>query len=176
TDRTEARREALTHACRLPGRPEGEEGSGGPGEAPGAIDRGGREGNARQVEARPQAAPEAQGLQGRDPPARRAEAPGSGGSEADGRPAQDGGNLTVEIQHKATGRRKTSMARVRMVPGTGAITINQRPLHDYYPNHVLKVIIKQPLLSVEAAEKFDIYVRVAGGRASGQAGTSGHGF
>jgi small subunit ribosomal protein S9 len=84
--------------------------------------------------------------------------------------------LTVEIQHKATGRRKTSMARVRLVPGTGAITINARPLDDYFPNNVLKMIIKQPLLSVEAAEKFDIHVRVRGGGTSGQAGAIRHGI
>ncbi|PYQ36814.1 MAG: 30S ribosomal protein S9 [Acidobacteria bacterium] len=84
--------------------------------------------------------------------------------------------MTVEIQHTATGRRKTSMARVRLTPGTGAITINQRPLDDYFPNNVLKMIIKQPLLSVEAADKFDIYVRVAGGGASGQAGAIRHGI
>ncbi|MEO8347732.1 MAG: 30S ribosomal protein S9 [Acidobacteriota bacterium] len=84
--------------------------------------------------------------------------------------------MTVEIQHKATGRRKTSMARVRLVPGTGAITINARPLDDYFPNNVLKMIIKQPLLSVEAAEKFDIHVRVRGGGTSGQAGAIRHGI
>ncbi len=84
--------------------------------------------------------------------------------------------MTVEIQHKATGRRKTSMARVRLVPGTGAITINSRPLDDYFPNNVLKMIIKQPLLSVEAAEKFDILVRVRGGGTSGQAGAIRHGI
>ena len=84
--------------------------------------------------------------------------------------------MTVEIQHKATGRRKTSMARVRLVPGTGAITINTRPLDDYFPNNVLKMIIKQPLLSVEAAEKFDIHVRVRGGGTSGQAGAIRHGI
>jgi small subunit ribosomal protein S9 len=84
--------------------------------------------------------------------------------------------LTVEIQHRATGRRKTSMARVRLVPGTGAITVNQRPLDDYFPNNVLKMIIKQPLLSAEAAEKFDIHVRVEGGGASGQAGAIRHGI
>jgi len=84
--------------------------------------------------------------------------------------------LTVEIQHKATGRRKTSMARVRLLPGTGAITINKRPLDEYFPNNVLKMIIKQPLLSVDAAEKFDILVRVAGGGASGQAGAIRHGI
>jgi len=84
--------------------------------------------------------------------------------------------LTVEIQHRATGRRKTSMARVRLTPGTGAITVNSRPLDDYFPNNVLKMIIKQPLLSVEAVEKFDIHVRVEGGGASGQAGAIRHGI
>jgi small subunit ribosomal protein S9 len=84
--------------------------------------------------------------------------------------------LTVDIQHKATGRRKTSMARVRLVSGTGAITVNQRPLDDYFPNNVLKMIIKQPLLSAEAAEKFDIHVRVRGGGTSGQAGAIRHGI
>ncbi|MDQ5872843.1 MAG: 30S ribosomal protein S9 [Acidobacteriota bacterium] len=68
------------------------------------------------------------------------------------------------------------MARVRLVPGTGAITINSRPLDDYFPNNVLKMIIKQPLLSVEAAEKFDILVRVRGGGTSGQAGAIRHGI
>lgn len=84
--------------------------------------------------------------------------------------------MTVEIQHRATGRRKTSMARVRLTPGTGAITVNSRPLDDYFPNNVLKMIIKQPLLSVEAVEKFDIHVRVEGGGASGQAGAIRHGI
>jgi small subunit ribosomal protein S9 len=84
--------------------------------------------------------------------------------------------LTVEIQHRATGRRKTSMARVRLTPGTGAITVNKRSLDDYFPNNVLKMIIKQPLLSAEALEKFDIHVRVQGGGASGQAGAIRHGI
>ncbi|MGH9366051.1 MAG: 30S ribosomal protein S9 [Thermoanaerobaculia bacterium] len=76
----------------------------------------------------------------------------------------------------ATGRRKSSMARVRLIAGTGAITVNQRPIDDYFPNNVLKMIIKQPLLSAEAAEKFDIHVRVEGGGASGQAGAIRHGI
>lgn len=84
--------------------------------------------------------------------------------------------MTVEIQHRATGRRKTSMARVRLTPGTGAITVNQRSLDDYFPNNVLKMIIKQPLLSAEVAEKFDIHVRVEGGGTSGQAGAIRHGI
>ena len=68
------------------------------------------------------------------------------------------------------------MARVRLLPGTGAITINKRPLDEYFPNNVLKMVIKQPLVSVEALEKFDIHVRVEGGGASGQAGAIRHGI
>ncbi len=84
--------------------------------------------------------------------------------------------MTVEIQHRATGRRKTSVARVRLVPGTGAITVNRRTLDEYFPNNVLKMIIKQPLLSTETAERFDIHVAVTGGGPSGQAGAIRHGI
>jgi len=82
----------------------------------------------------------------------------------------------VDIQHRATGRRKTSVARVRMIPGTGAITVNRRTLDEYFPNNVLKMIIKQPLLSTETAERFDIHVSVRGGGPSGQAGAIRHGI
>ncbi len=84
--------------------------------------------------------------------------------------------MAVEIQHRATGRRKTSVARVRLVPGTGAITVNRRSLDEYFPNNVLKMIIKQPLLSTETAERFDIHVAVNGGGPSGQAGAIRHGI
>jgi len=84
--------------------------------------------------------------------------------------------LAVEIQHRATGRRKTSVARVRLAPGTGAITVNKRTLDEYFPNNVLKMIIKQPLLSTETAERFDIHVAVRGGGPSGQAGAIRHGI
>src|SRR5258708_34285378 len=62
------------------------------------------------------------------------------------------------------------MARVRMLPGSGSITVNKRSLDDYFPNNVLKMVIKQPLLSTETAERFDIHVTVAGGGPSGKAG------
>ena len=84
--------------------------------------------------------------------------------------------MAVEIQHRATGRRKTSVARVRLVPGSGAITVNRRSLDEYFPNNVLKMIIKQPLLSTETAERFDIHVAVTGGGPSGQAGAIRHGI
>ena len=84
--------------------------------------------------------------------------------------------MALEIQHRSTGRRKTSIARVRLVPGSGAITVNKRSLDDYFPNNVLKMIIKQPLLSTETTERFDIHVAVVGGGPSGQAGAIRHGI
>ena len=84
--------------------------------------------------------------------------------------------MAVEIQHRSTGRRKTSVARVRLVAGSGAITVNRRSIDDYFPNNVLKMIIKQPLLSTETAERFDIHVAVNGGGPSGQAGAIRHGI
>ena len=84
--------------------------------------------------------------------------------------------MAVEIQHRAVGRRKTSVARIRLVPGNGAITVNKRSLDEYFPNNVLKMIIKQPLLSTETAERFDIHVAVTGGGPSGQAGAIRHGI
>jgi len=68
------------------------------------------------------------------------------------------------------------MARVRMLPGTGSITVNKRSLDDYFPNNVLRMVIKQPLLSTETAERFDIHVAVTGGGPSGQAGAIRHGI
>jgi len=84
--------------------------------------------------------------------------------------------LAVDIQHKATGRRKEAMARVRLVAGSGTVTVNKRTLDDYFPNNVLKMIIKQPLLSTETADRFDIHVTVNGGGPSGQAGAIRHGI
>ena len=63
-----------------------------------------------------------------------------------------------------------------MVAGTGAITVNKRSLDDYFPNNVLKMVIKQPLLATETAESFDIHVTVAGGGPAGQAGAIRHGI
>jgi small subunit ribosomal protein S9 len=84
--------------------------------------------------------------------------------------------LAVDIQQRATGRRKEAMARVRLVAGSGTVTVNRRTLDDYFPNNVLKMIIKQPLLSTETAERFDIHVTVRGGGPSGQAGAIRHGI
>ena len=75
-----------------------------------------------------------------------------------------------------TGRRKHSVARVRVYPGTGSITINGRDIDDYFGLETLKLIVRQPLALAEIENKFDIVVRVAGGGVSGQAGAIRHGL
>ena len=74
-----------------------------------------------------------------------------------------------------TGRRKNSVARVRLVPGTGVITINKRDIDDYFGLETLKLIVNQPFAVTGTAGKFDIICTVAGGGISGQAGTIRHG-
>ena len=82
----------------------------------------------------------------------------------------------TSIQYYGTGRRKTSAARVYLRPGTGAITVNTKTFDAYFPNEMLKMIIRQPLVITETADKFDILVRVRGGGSSGQAGALRHGI
>ena len=80
------------------------------------------------------------------------------------------------VEYYGTGRRKTSTARVHMRPGSGQITVNHRTFDEYFPNEVLKMIIKQPLSLTETNDKFDIVVTVDGGGPSGQAGAIRHGI
>ena len=75
-----------------------------------------------------------------------------------------------------TGRRKSSIARVYLVPGTGNITINKRSLDEYFGLETLKVVVKQPLALTETADKFDVIVNVHGGGYTGQAGAIRHGI
>ena len=75
-----------------------------------------------------------------------------------------------------TGRRKNSIARVRVYNGTGKITINDRDIDDYFGLDTLKLIVRQPLAVAGVEGKFDIVVRVAGGGVSGQAGAIRHGL
>ena len=74
-----------------------------------------------------------------------------------------------------TGRRKSSVARVRLYEGTGKVTINGRDIDDYFGLETLKLIVRQPLNLTELTEKFDIECRVAGGGVTGQAGAIRHG-
>ena len=75
-----------------------------------------------------------------------------------------------------TGRRKHSVARVRLYPGTGSIIINGRTIDDYFGLETLKLIVRQPLELTETTAKFDIEIRVGGGGISGQAGAIRHGI
>jgi len=75
-----------------------------------------------------------------------------------------------------TGRRKSSVARVYLVPGTGKITINKRDIDDYFALETLKTIVRQPLVLTETTDKFDILVNVKGGGTTGQAGAIRHGI
>lgn len=74
-----------------------------------------------------------------------------------------------------TGRRKSSVARVRIYNGSGKVTINDREMDDFFGLETLKLIVRQPLMLTGTADKFDIVVRVAGGGVSGQAGAIRHG-
>ena len=74
------------------------------------------------------------------------------------------------VQYYATGRRKTSTARVFLRPGSGAITVNHRSFDTFFPTEALRTELRQPLLLTETADKFDILATVAGGGVSGQAG------
>ena len=75
-----------------------------------------------------------------------------------------------------TGRRKKSIARVYLVPGTGKITINKRDIDEYFGLETLKLIVRQPLAATQTSDKFDVLVNVHGGGTTGQAGAIRHGI
>ena len=82
----------------------------------------------------------------------------------------------ANVQYCGTGRRKKSVARVRLVPGTGAITINKRDIDDYFGLETLKVVVRQPLELTKTTDKFDVLINVQGGGFTGQAGAIRHGI
>ncbi|HHW48537.1 MAG TPA: 30S ribosomal protein S9 [Clostridiaceae bacterium] len=81
-----------------------------------------------------------------------------------------------KVQYYGTGRRKKSVARVRLVPGDGKIIINDRTLDDYFGLETLKVIVRQPLVLTDTLGKFDVLCKVSGGGFTGQAGAIRHGI
>lgn len=83
--------------------------------------------------------------------------------------------MAVE-QYYSTGRRKTSAARVFLRRGNGMIKVNGRSLEDYFGRETARMIVRQPLERTESTEQFDVYVTVAGGGISGQAGAIRHGI
>ncbi|WP_017444286.1 30S ribosomal protein S9 [Gayadomonas joobiniege] len=82
----------------------------------------------------------------------------------------------AETQYYGTGRRKSSTARVFLRPGTGNITINKRSIETYFGRETSRMVVRQPLELVEMVEKFDLYITVAGGGTTGQAGAIRHGI
>jgi small subunit ribosomal protein S9 len=84
--------------------------------------------------------------------------------------------MTTFIQYYGTGRRKSSVARVYLRPGSGQVSINKRSLEQYFGREVLRKIALQPLELDEMVEQFDIYINVHGGGLSGQAGAVRHGI
>ena len=85
-------------------------------------------------------------------------------------------SVKKKLQYWGTGRRKSAVARVRLIPGgTGAITINGRSIDEYCDLDTLKLIIRQPLVLTETDSKYDVFVNVIGGGFTGQAGAIRHG-
>ena len=82
----------------------------------------------------------------------------------------------ASVQYYGTGRRKSSVARVRLVPGNGKITINGRTIDEYFGLETLKLIVRQPLVLTKTLDKFDVIVKVEGGGFTGQAGAIRHGI
>ena len=82
----------------------------------------------------------------------------------------------ANTKYYGTGRRKSSVARVYLTPGTGKITINKTDIDEYFGLEPLKVVVRQPLSATETLDKFDVQVNVKGGGYTGQAGAIRHGI
>ncbi|MGB7592751.1 MAG: 30S ribosomal protein S9 [Terriglobia bacterium] len=84
----------------------------------------------------------------------------------------DGESVAALAEYRATGRRKTSVARVILRPGEGKLVVNRRAFQSYFPSEALRAEIQQPLISAELAGKFDVLVNARGGGIHGQAGAT----
>ena len=84
--------------------------------------------------------------------------------------------MAKSANYYGTGRRKKSIARVYLMAGNGNITINKRPIDEYFGLETLKVIVRQPIVATETSDKFDVVVTVRGGGTTGQAGAIRHGI
>lgn len=82
----------------------------------------------------------------------------------------------ANVQYIGTGRRKTSVARVRLLPGSGNITINKKDIEEYFDYDTLKVLVKEPLTVTDTIDRYDVFVTVEGGGYTGQAGAIRHGI
>lgn len=79
-------------------------------------------------------------------------------------------------QERAVGRRKTASAQVRLTPGTGVITVNQKPLNVYFPLRLMQTIVRAPFTAIGRADEFDASIKVRGGGLQGQAEATRHGI
>lgn len=84
--------------------------------------------------------------------------------------------MANQVAYAATGKRKNAVARVILTPGKGNITVNKCDIADYFPRETCKVRVKEPLVLVEVADKYDVRINVRGGGKSGQAGAIKHGI
>lgn len=82
----------------------------------------------------------------------------------------------AKVQYMGTGRRKKSVARVRLVPGSGKVVVNKREIENFFGLETLRVIVNQPLVLTATKDKFDVLVNVHGGGFTGQAGAIRHGI
>ena len=82
----------------------------------------------------------------------------------------------MNVQYRGTGRRKSAIARVRLVPGTGKIVVNKRDLDEYLKYETLRVIVREPLLITDTMGQYDALISVKGGGYTGQAGAMRHGI
>ncbi|WAM36870.1 30S ribosomal protein S9 [Caldicellulosiruptor acetigenus] len=82
----------------------------------------------------------------------------------------------AQVKYYATGRRKTSVAKVWLSPGSGKIIVNDKNMEEYFPLETLRIIVKQPLTLTETLNKYDVIAKVKGGGLSGQAGAVRHGI
>ena len=82
----------------------------------------------------------------------------------------------AKVQYYGTGRRKSSVARVRLVPGDGKIIVNDRDIEQYIPFAALREVVKQPLVATDTLGRYDVLVNVKGGGYTGQAGAIRHGI
>lgn len=81
-----------------------------------------------------------------------------------------------QLQYRGTGRRKTSVARVRLLPGDGQITVNKKKLEDYFCDETRRIVVRSPLEATKTLNSFDVIVKVEGGGITGQAGAVRHGI
>jgi small subunit ribosomal protein S9 len=82
----------------------------------------------------------------------------------------------MNVQYRGTGRRKSAIARVRLVPGTGKILVNKRDLDEYLKYETLRVIVREPMLITDTLGQYDVLMNVKGGGFTGQAGAMRHGI